>query len=69
MTYVINAKKYLRQEVQSTKSTNIRSLAAKPKVENKPSFEATVEPAAVTTDKGPVTASILGAPVSAIKRT
>ena len=48
--------KYLRQEAQSTKSTNIRSLAAKPKVENKPSFEATVEPAAVTTDKGPVTA-------------
>ena len=45
--------KFLRQEVQQTKH----------------SFEATVEPAAVTTDKGPVTASILGAPVSAIKRT
>ena len=45
--------KYLRQEAQSTKSTNIRSLAAKPKVE----------------DKEPVMTSILGAPVSAIKRT
>ena len=61
--------KYLRQEAQSTKSTNIRSLAAKPKVENKPSFEATVEAVAVTTDKEPVMTSILGAPVSAIKRT
>lgn len=48
---------------------NYDFLSAKPKVEAKPSFEATVEPAAVTTDKGPVTASILGAPVSAIKRT
>ena len=61
--------KFLRQEVQQTKHTNSRQLTAKPKVEAKPSFEATVEPAAVTTDKGPVTASILGAPVSAIKRT
>lgn len=64
--------KYLRQEVQSTKSTNIRSLAAKPKVENKPSFEATVEAVAVTTDKEPVMASTLGAPgapVGAIERT
>ena len=41
----------------------------KPKEEVKPNFEATVEPAAITTDKKPVTASILGAPVSAIKRT
>ena len=61
--------KFLRQEVQQTKHTNSRQLTTKPKVEAKPSFEATVEPAAVTTDKGPVTASILGAPVSAIKRT
>ena len=59
----------LYEEVQQTKHTNSRQLTAKPKVEAKPSFEATVEPAAVTTDKGPVTASILGAPVSAIKRT
>ena len=45
--------KYLRQEAQSTKSTNIRSLAAKPKVENKPSFEATVEAVAETRTLAP----------------
>ena len=61
--------KFLRQEVQQTKHTTSRQLVTKPKEEAKPNFEATVEPAAITTDKKPVTASILGAPVSAIKRT
>ena len=62
MTYAEEAREKAKRDVREKRQKFLRQEA-------KPSFEATVEPAAVTTDKGPVTASILGAPVSAIKRT
>ena len=61
------SKRVETQEAGMTYAEEAREKAKRDVREKR--FEATVEPAAVTTDKGPVTASILGAPVSAIKRT
>lgn len=62
--------KFLQQEVQPTKYSNSRPLAPKRVAEpTAANVEVTVEPMAVTTDKSPVTASILGAPVNALKKT
>ena len=57
--------KFLQQEVQPTKHANSRLMSQKPAAK----VEVSVEPAAVTTDKRPVTASVLEKPVSALKRT
>ena len=65
----LSAKPHKRKQAPDRAETQEDGLTTKPKVEAKPSFEATVEAVAVTTDKEPVMTSILGAPVSAIKRT